>query len=160
MINSHLKAIAVAGAAMLLPLTAAQAKVRAFGSNATPFVSGSSTFVDLPIKGTATSLTFNMPRKGKVVITFSSECSVDGASTVWANLQITLNGKIVAPTEHDTTICTSDETVIHDAIVHISKSVVATAKAGNNVVKVKAKLAFAAPGITFRLEDTSTVVHE
>lgn len=158
--SSHLKAMAVAGVSLLLPLTAAEAKVRAFGSNTTPFLSSSATFVDLPIKGAATSLSFTMARKGKVVITFSSECSVDGNSTVWANMQITLNGIPVAPTNNDTTICTSDTTAAHDGMVQISKSVVATARAGNNIVKVKARLAFAAGGTTFRLEDSSTVVHE
>lgn len=153
--------IAATAAAALNFAANAEAKVRAFGSTIAPFLSSSATYVDLPIKGTATSLSFNMARKGKVVITFSSECSVDGDATVWAYMQITLNGTPVAPTNNNSTVmCTSDTTIIHDAFVHISKSVVATARAGNNVVKVKARLAFPAGPISFRLEDTSTVVHE
>ena len=152
-------AIALFASALAVALPA-DAKVRAFGSNSTPFVSSSATFVDLPIKGTATSISFNMPADDFVVITFSTECSVSGTSIVWANLQIVLNGKIVKPTGHDTTLCSDNTTAIHDGFVQVSKSVAAKAITGNNVLKIRAKLAFTAPGAEYRLEDTSTVVHE
>lgn len=85
---------------------------------------------------------------------------MSGTAVNWANMQIVLNGNIIAPTQHDTTICADNTTAIHDGFVHISKSVVAKAKAGNNVLKIKVKLAFVAGGSELRLEDTSTVVHE
>jgi hypothetical protein len=44
--------------------------------------------------------------------------------------------------------------------VQVSKSVVAKAIAGSNVLKIKARLAFTASGEEFRFEDTSTVVYE
>lgn len=62
MISSHLKTLAVAGAALLLPFTAAEAKVRAAGNTIVGFLTSTAAFVDVPISGAATSISFNMAK--------------------------------------------------------------------------------------------------
>ena len=156
--GSQLKAMAVAGIALLLPMTAAEAKVRAAGNSTAILLTSTAVFVDAPINGAATTISFNMAQKGRVVITYSAECSVSGNVVNWATLQIVLNGNIIAPTQNDTTICSDNTTAIHDGFVQISKSVVAKAKAGNNVLKIKVRMAFVNAGSELRLEDSSTVV--
>lgn len=109
----------------------------------------------------ATTVTFTAAAPGPKVLTFSAECSVDagaGNSSAWVDIDILHNGAAVSPTSGASdAFCTSNGTAGFDGYVRPSITVVLTATAGVNTVRVQGRLNNGATGGW--LSDTALVIH-
>jgi hypothetical protein len=101
----------------------------------------------------------------ELVITHSFECAVEGNDRVtWFDLDILVNGVLIAPTNSDNASCTStppDQDVMGlTNWATTSITVVARVPGGNNLVLVRGTLRNFTAGERVRVDDQSLVVEE
>jgi hypothetical protein len=135
-------AVALAGAALT-----AQASVKASAVTLVNWYSPlAEVFVPLNAAG-ATTLNFNLTSAGKKLLTYSAICSVGsqpGDTTGFVQLDIYVNGVIVAPTFADAYVgedpfCSADGTFgVGDGMVRASITVPIEGIKGNNTVRIQA----------------------
>ncbi len=102
--------------------------------------------------GGATTLSFNLPKAGKKVLTYSAECYVSAGAGNWLDLDITFNGVVVAPTAGSSdAFCSAN-----GLFTRASITVVVQGIQGNNNVTIHAR---STAGGTW-LGDTSLVIHD
>jgi len=111
----------------------------------------------------ATTLGFTLPAAGTKVLTFSAECTVDslaGDSLSWTDLDIVVNGGVVAPTiGSDDAFCSAHgASGIKDDHVRASITIPIQGRAGSNTVQIKARGNYNAKG--FRLANIALVVFD
>ena len=151
-------ALLLAGAA-----ATAQAGVKASAIRPGNFVALSPNEVLVPLNAAgATTLSFSLPSAGKKILTYSAECAVDaltGETGAWLQLDIYVNGVVVAPTS-DTTdpFCSANGTAGFDGYVRASITVPVQGKSGGNTVQIKAKGGSNARGLW--LGDAALVVYD
>jgi len=141
---------------------AVSAKVIASATRANNFTYNvSPTPVPLDLAG-ATALSFNVNKAGTYVLTYSAECSADnGAATNagWVEIDIEINGVVVAPTVGSAdSFCSPDNVAGSSGWVRPSITVPVTFVAGVNTVRILGK--FFSPVITGWLGDSSLVIHQ
>jgi hypothetical protein len=117
----------------------------------------------VPLNGAgALQLTFNLPAAGRKVLTYSAECAVNaaaGSSSAWLDLDIIVNGAVVAPTVGvNDAFCTSNGTAGSDGWSRNSITVVIAGLAGANTVRVQARGNNGATGLW--LGDSALVIHD
>jgi hypothetical protein len=99
----------------------------------------------------ATTLSFTLPGAGKKILTFSAVCSVDaptGDSLSWADLDIIVNGVVVAPTVgSDDAICSANGTTGKNDFVRASITTPIQGLAGSNTIQIMARGNYQAAGI-------------
>jgi hypothetical protein len=101
----------------------------------------------------------------ELVITHSFECAVEGNDRVtWFDLDILVDGVIIAPTNNDNASCTSsppDQDVMGlTSWVTTSITVVRRVTGGNHLVVVRGALRNFTAGERVRVDDQSLVVEE
>jgi hypothetical protein len=123
--------------------------------------SNSEAFVALNNTG-ATTLSFNLAAAGKKVLTFSAYCAVysaAGYTTAWLDVDIVVNGVVVAPTSGSgDPFCSSNGSGQFDGYVRTSTTVTIQAKEGSNSVRILARGSPQATGLL--LGATSLVIHD
>lgn len=116
----------------------------------------------IPLNGAATTLSFNSAKAGRFVLTFSAECSADTGTTTatgWTEIDVEVNGVIVAPTVGSSdAFCSPNNTAGHDSWIRPSITLPVTLVAGANTVRVLGK--FVAPVTSGWLADTAIVIHD
>jgi len=149
-------------AALSVLASAASAKVIGFGAYANNFsynVSG--TFVPVTSTG-ATQLTVNAAAAGVYVATFSAECSVDapaGNNFAWVDIDLEVNGAVVAPTIGTSdAFCSADGVAGFGGYNRPSITVPVRLNAGANAIRVLGKFQAGATGGW--ISDSSLVVHQ
>jgi hypothetical protein len=154
--------VAAMAAALGLGASAARAELLASGTNTTAafFSNAAAQAVDINGPGgTTLTLPGNTCGAGTpVMITYSAECSHDGAVADYGTIQILLNGVALPPTVgNNDAFCSGNETDgVHDGGATQSMEVVGTCINGADVVTVTARSVTA--NDTLRLDDMSTVV--
>jgi hypothetical protein len=132
-------ALALAGAA-----ATAQAGIKASAINTSNWLSPSAaqSLVALDPSG-ATTLSFTLASAGKKVLTFSAMCSVRapaGDFLSWVDLDIVVNGVVVAPTVgNDDAFCSANGTSGYDDYVRATITIPIQGVAGSNTVQIKAR---------------------
>jgi hypothetical protein len=132
-------ALTLAGAA-----ATAQAGIRASAINTSNWLapSAAQSLVALDPSG-MTTLNFTLASAGKKVLTFSAVCSVrapTGDSLSWVDLDIVVNGVVVAPTVgNDDAFCSANGTASYDDYVRATITIPIKGVAGNNTVQIKAR---------------------
>jgi hypothetical protein len=143
-------------AALVLALTGAtagaHAGVRASAITAFNLVTYSAAEVFVPLNDAgATTLSFNPGSSGKKVLTFSAECAVAapaGVSNAWLDLDIYVNGVIVAPTASTAeAFCSSNGTPSLDGWTRASITVAIPTVSGTNTVRILARGSYGATGL-------------
>jgi len=119
-------------------------------------------FVPLNSAG-ATTLSFKLGSAGKKVLTYSAECAVAapaGNSIAWLDLDIHVNGVIVAPTAGTgDAFCTSNGTeTLGDGWVRASITVQIQGISGDNTVQIQARGNYGATGLW--LGDSALVIYD
>ncbi len=129
--------------------------------NALNFTSVGAVFVPLNSAG-ATIVTFNLPAAGRKVLTFSSECAVSAAagnSSAWSDIDIIVNGAVVAPTVGSAdAFCSANGTAVFDGWETNAITVVIQGVAGANTVRILGRPNGGATGIWFG--ERALVVHD
>jgi hypothetical protein len=132
-------ALALAGAA-----ATAQAGIRASAINTSNWLapSAAQSLVALDPSG-MTTLNFTLASAGKKVLTFSAVCSVRapaGDALSWVDLDIVVNGVVVAPTiGNDDAFCSANGTASYDDYARTSITIPIRGVAGNNTIQIKAR---------------------
>lgn len=131
-------ALALAGAA-----ATAQAGIRASAINTTNWLgTAAQSLVALDPSG-MTTLNFTLASAGKKVLTFSAVCSVRapaGDFLSWVDLDIVVNGVVVAPTVgNDDAFCSTNGTRSYDDYVRAAITIPIQGVAGNNSIQIKAR---------------------
>jgi hypothetical protein len=150
-------------AALVVMSSTAVAAVRGFHARAGNFSSATVAGVDVPLNAAgATIVTFNLPKKGKKVLTFSAECSVNAAAgndSAWVDLDIIVNG-VVVPVTNQTAdgFCAADGSAGFSGWVRSSITVLINGLQGNNTVRIRAKGQGGATGIW--VSDTALMIHD
>jgi hypothetical protein len=141
--------------------TVSHAGVKLSATNGTNFTSAATTFLPLNAAG-ATTVSFNLTAAKKMVLTFSTECSVDapaGNSTAWVDIDIIVNGAVVSPTTGALDgFCSANGTAGFDGWETNSMTVVIPGIVGANSVRIQARLNAGATGLWFG--ERSLVVHD
>lgn len=149
-------ALALAGTA-----ATAQAGIKASVVNTSYWSAPSAeqSLVSLDAAG-ATTLSFKLPSAGKKILTFSAICSVEapaGDTLSWLDLDILVNGVVVAPTVGaDDAFCSANGTIGFDGYVRASITIPIQGLAGTNYVQIKARGNYTARDMYF-LFSTLTV---
>ena len=138
-------------AALALALTAAAATADA-GIKASAILPGTNGVASpaeyfVPLNGAgATTLNFNLSSAGKKVLTYSALCAVQappGDATAFLDLDIYVNGVVVAPTVGNRdAFCSASGTGGLDGWVRASITVPIQGIAGTNTVSIKARGTF------------------
>jgi hypothetical protein len=143
--NQNMKSVRQAALALALAGAAAtaQAGIKASAIN-TYWLSPSAaqSLVLLDASG-ATTLSFTLAGAGKKVLAFSAVCSVRapaGDYLSWVDLDIVVNGVVVAPTVgNDDAFCSANGTLAYDDYVRATITIPIQGVAGNNTIQVKAR---------------------
>lgn len=140
----------------------AHAGIKASAVNGSLFTfSNAEAFVPLNSAG-ATTLSFNLAGASKKVLTFSAYCAVyapAGVTTAWLDVDIVVNGVVVAPTSGSgDPFCSSNGSGQFDGYVRTSTTVSIQGKEGSNSVRVLARGSPYATGLL--LGATSLVIHD
>jgi len=148
--------------ALALATVPSQAVIKANTNrtNSTIFTDGNLHSIPLNNSG-ATTLAFTTGANNqKVVITFNAECSVAGTDHVtWLDVDILVDGVIVAPSSSDNAFCTDHGTGALDSWVSAVTVVVYTVPlAGNHAVEVHGTLKVFDAGDQWRIDDSTTLV--
>jgi hypothetical protein len=110
----------------------------------------------------ATTLNFNLGSAAKKVLTFSAYCAVNapaGNTTAWLDVDVVVNGVIVAPTVGaGDPFCSSNGSGQFDGYVRSSVTVPIQGKAGANAVQIRARGNGGATGLL--LGATALVIHD
>lgn len=152
----------LAMAVTLASITAAShAGVKLSATNVANYSAVGTVFLPLNTAG-ATSLSFNLDKAQKKVLTFSAECSVNapaGNSSAWVDIDIIVNGVVVAPTTGNLDgFCSANGTAGFDGWETNSITVVIPGIVGANSVRIQARLNGGATGLWFG--ERSLVVHD
>lgn len=124
------------------------------------------TFMPLNQAG-ATTVNFKLASSGKKVLTYSAVCGVSsqpGDTTAFVNLDIYVNGVVVAPTLGgfefgEDPFCSANGTYgAGDGMVRASITIPIQGIAGNNTVRIKASTQGPASG--FALGKSALVIHD
>lgn len=132
-------ALALAGTA-----ATAQAGVIASAINTSAWSppSAEQSLVSLDASG-ATTLSFTLASRGKKVLSFSAICSVDAPASdtlSWLDLDILVNGVVVAPTVgNDDAFCSAKGTAGFYGLVRASITIPIKGISGNNTIQIKAR---------------------
>jgi hypothetical protein len=114
--------------------------------------SADQTLVTLDASG-MTALSFTLGSAGKKILTFSAICSVDGPAgdaLSWLDLDILVNGVVVAPTVgNDDAFCSASGKSGPYQYVRASITIPIQGLAGTNYVQVKARGNYLARGMYF-----------
>jgi hypothetical protein len=108
-------------------------------SNSTIFTRGP-VLVPLNAAG-ATTLSFSLASAGKKLLTFSSECSVNGPAGKFGEyleLDVLVNGVVVTPTADADPFCSTNGTGYFDSYIRTSITIPIQVKAGANTVQIRA----------------------
>lgn len=105
----------------------------------------------VPLRGTGvTTVSFNSPKTGRMLLTFTAECAVDapaGNTVGWVDIDIIVNGVAVAPTTTaGDAFCTADGVAGFSGWVRASITVPVSVVKGANSVRVLGRLNFGATG--------------
>ena len=110
----------------------------------------------------ATTLNFNLPSGGKKILTYSAECAVHapaGEYGTWLDLDILVNGVIVAPTNDSfDQFCTANGSYGFDGYVRASITIPIQGISGNNTIQIKVRGASAVLGMW--LGDSALVIYD
>jgi hypothetical protein len=142
-------ALVLAGAA-----ATAQAGIKASAVHTTAWTQSSAAqaLVTLDASG-KTALSFTLGSAGKKVLTFSAICSVDapaGDTLSWLDLDILVNGVVVAPTVgSDDAFCSTSGKGGYYQYVRASITIPIQGLAGTNYVQIKARGNYLARGMYF-----------
>ena len=148
-------ALALAGTA-----ATAQASTKASAVNTSVWGTRSpaQSLVSLNAAG-ATTLSFTLASAGQKVLTFSAICSVNAPADdalSWLDLDIVVNGVVVAPTVGgDDAFCSANGTISGDGYVQASITIPIQGISGNNTIQIKARGNYQASGLRF---DKSSLV--
>ena len=150
-------ALALAGLSAM-----SHAGVKASAVNGGLFTSSNAeAFVPLNNAG-ATIVNFNLAAAGKKVLTFSAYCAVNsaaGTTTAWLDVDIVVNGVVVAPTSGSgDPFCSANGSGKFDGYVRTSTTVSIQAKEGTNSVRILARGSPHATGLL--LSATSLVISD
>ncbi len=123
--------------ALTATVTVSQAAVRASHVRPGDWSTSSDTaFVPLNAGG-STTISFNLPADGKRVLTYSAECAAIGPTPSWLDIDVLVNGSVVAPTSGDDQVfCSSPGTVI---FTRASITLAIDGVQGNNNVRIRAR---------------------
>jgi hypothetical protein len=143
--------------------TAAVAGVRLSAVRANNWSVNSPAAVLVPLTGGgATVVGFNLPAAGRKILTYSAECAVNaaaGSTSAWMDLDIIVNGVVVAPTAGTLdAFCSSNGSAGFDGWARNSITVVITGLAGANTVRIQARGNNGATGLW--LGESALVVHD
>jgi hypothetical protein len=132
-----LLALALAGAA-----ATAQAGVKASAVNPSnlTWLTRGPVLVPLNSAG-ATTLSFSLASAGKKLLTFSSECSVNGPAGKYGeylDLDILVNGVVVVPTVNADPFCSTNSTGAFDSYIRTSITIPIQLQSGTNTVQIRA----------------------
>jgi hypothetical protein len=129
-------ALALAGVA-----ATAQAGVKASAVNPSNMIIPNRGPALVPLNAAgATTLSFSLASAGKKLLTFSSECAVNAPSGFYGDfveLDIVVNGVVVAPTVDIDPFCSANGTSLFDGYVRTSITIPVQLNAGTNTVQVK-----------------------
>lgn len=152
----------MAVAALAVLSSVASAKVIASGTYAANFsYAVNPTYVPITPTG-LTTLTFNVTKAGRYVLTYSAECSVNEPAanvSAWVEIDVEVNGVAVAPT-----LGTSDGFCGADGVAGFahwtrpSVTTVVSLVAGTNTVRIKGGFQAGATGGW--LSDSAIVIHQ
>jgi hypothetical protein len=152
----------LATAALSLLAATASAKIIVSDNHPSNFsytVSG--TWVPITSTG-ATSVSFNVKKAGKYVLTFSAECAVDapaGNNVGWVEIDLFVNHNVVAPTVGTAdSFCSANGTAGFDGYVRPSITTVVDLVAGPNALLVYGKFQAGATGGW--ISDSAFVIHQ
>lgn len=131
-------------AALLAAAAGAEAKVLAAGTY-TPEFSFVTATAFVPLGGTAaapkTQLKVNAGKAGTYLLTFSGECDVAGPIGSWLDIDLQVNGVVVAPTVGSAdAFCSGQWPGGLGGWSHPSITTAVTLNAGSNTVRVLARL--------------------
>jgi hypothetical protein len=130
--------------ALLLAGTAAtaQAGVKASAVNTFNWTVYTRDPVLVPLNSAgATTLSFSLASAGKKLLTFSSECAVNGPAGKFGeylDLDILVNGVVVNPTFDADPFCSTNGTGGFDSYIRTSITIPIQVKAGTNTVQIRA----------------------
>lgn len=130
-------AVALASAAVT-----AQAGVKASAVNTSNWIAFTRGPELVPLNAAgATTLSFSLASAGKKLLTFSSECAVNAPTGIYGDyldLDIVVNGVVVAPTVDGSPFCSANGTGFFDGYIRTSITIPIQGKAGTNTVQIKA----------------------
>lgn len=149
-------------AALSVLASAASAKVIGSGNFPSNFsYTTSGTYVPVISNG-GTTLTVNAAKAAVYVATFSAECSVDapaGNNFAWVDIDLEVNGVVVAPTVGTSdAFCSADGVAGFGGYTRPSITVPIRLNAGSNNIRVLGKFQAGATGGW--VSDSSLVVHQ
>ena len=144
----------VRNVALALALAGAAATVHAgVKASAVTTANGVYSFAEdfLPLnEAGATTLKFKLSGAGKKVLTYSATGAVYGPMGAWLDLDIYVNGVIVAPTVGGgDPFCGANETTQADGWIRASITVPIQGISGDNTVQIKARRSWNATGMWF-----------
>jgi hypothetical protein len=117
-------------------------------------------FVPLTAAG-ATTLSFSLASAGKKLLTFSSECAVNGPAGKYGEyleLDVLVNGVVVTPTVDGDPLCSTNGTGFFDSYIRTSITIPIQGKAGTNTVQIRATGSSSVTGMW--LGATALVIHD
>jgi hypothetical protein len=130
-------ALALAGVA-----ATAQAGVKASAMNPTNWTTFTRGPLLVPLNAAgATTLSFSLASAGKKLLTFSSECAVNGLAGKYGDyldLDIVVNGVVVVPTVDADPFCSTNGTGGFDSYFRSSITIPVQLKSGTNTVQIRA----------------------
>jgi hypothetical protein len=133
----------------------------AFGSavNTSAQIFGCGTHtIDLNGVAAGTDVSVFMPAAGPLVALFNAECSVKGTTdTKWLDINVYIDGVLVAPSSGDNAFCTSTGDNALDHWVSASTNGVRNVAAGFHTIRVRGTLSGCAAGDQWRIDDISTI---
>jgi len=140
--------------ALLTFASTSTAKVRASYTRAGDWLTFDSSVLVPLTDRQATGVSFDLPASGKKVLTYSASCNAGGDVNAYIDLDIVVNGVVVAPTVGgEDSFCGSDARNVRPSITLVIQGV-----EGPNTVKIVLKKHNGATGVS--LGASSLVIHD
>jgi hypothetical protein len=138
----------------------AQAQIYVNLNNVVPFIAANVAPAAVPIGtgGIVGAFVFSATAK-PVIIAYNAECAVQGpAELITVDIDIVVNGAVIAPTATGAAFCSSDGGVGFGSFVNVISHVVATLQPGFNAISVNAARVGGPAGALYSLANSKFTV--